>query len=127
MSKTFLRHTLIKKIFLIFLFFTTYLYTFSLCDVWHNCGVSNSCKLKRLQLEAARVITGLPIFTNTEYLYRETGWERLEERRTRRKFQLLYNIQNGIYSILFHQQSKVRLFIPFEMATILLFHSVDYL
>jgi hypothetical protein len=26
---------------------------------------------------------------------RETGWERLEERRTRRKLQLLYNIQNG--------------------------------
>jgi hypothetical protein len=57
--------------------------------------VSNSCKLERLQLEAARIITGLQIFTNTEYLYRETGWERLEERRTRRKLQLLYNIQNG--------------------------------
>jgi hypothetical protein len=40
------------------------------CEV---CGVSNSCKLERLQLEAARIITGLPIFTNTEYLYRETG------------------------------------------------------
>jgi hypothetical protein len=46
-------------------------------------------------LEAARIITGLQIFTNTYYLYRETGWERLEERRTRRKLQLLYNIQNG--------------------------------
>jgi hypothetical protein len=61
----------------------------------HNIpyGVSNSCKLERLQLEAARIITGLPIFTSTEYLYRETAWERLEERRTRRKLQLLYNIQ----------------------------------
>ena len=49
------------------------------CEVWDNCGVSNSCKLERLQLETARIITGLPIFTNTEYLYRETGWERLEE------------------------------------------------
>jgi hypothetical protein len=65
------------------------------CEVWDNCGVSNSCKLERLQLEAARIITGLPIFTNTEYLYRETGWKRLEERRTRIKLQLLYNIQNG--------------------------------
>jgi hypothetical protein len=65
------------------------------CEVWDNCGVSNSCKLERLQLKAARIITGLPIFTNTEYLYRETGWERLEERRARRKLQLLYNIQNG--------------------------------
>jgi hypothetical protein len=52
--------------------------------------------LERLQLEAARIITGLPIFTNVEYIYRETGWERLEERRTRRKLQLLYNIQNGV-------------------------------
>jgi hypothetical protein len=67
----------------------------SSCRSWDNCGVSNSCKLERLQLEAARIITGLPIFTNTEYLYRETGWERLEERRTRIKLQLLYNIQNG--------------------------------
>ena len=63
-------------------------------EVWDNSGVSNSCKLERLPLEAARIITGLPIFTNTEYLYRETGWERLDERRTRRKLQLLYNIQN---------------------------------
>jgi hypothetical protein len=46
-------------------------------------------------LEAARIITGLPIFTNTEYLYKETGWERLEERRTRRKPKLFYNIQNS--------------------------------
>jgi hypothetical protein len=30
-------------------------------------------------LEAAIIIAGLPIFTNTEYLNRETGWERLEE------------------------------------------------
>jgi hypothetical protein len=37
----------------------------------------------------------LELFTNTEYLYRETGWERLEERRTRRKLQLFYNIQHG--------------------------------
>jgi hypothetical protein len=41
------------------------------CEVWDNCGVSNLCKLERLQLEAARIITGLPFFTNTEYLYRE--------------------------------------------------------
>jgi hypothetical protein len=50
--------------------------------------------LEKLQLEAARIITEFPFFTNTEYLYRETGWERLEERRTKRKLQLFYNIQN---------------------------------
>jgi hypothetical protein len=61
---------------------------FNACEVWDNCGVSNSCKLERLQLEESRIITGLPIFTNTDYLYIETGWERLKERRTRRQLQL---------------------------------------
>jgi hypothetical protein len=78
----------LKKLYLIYIR-PTFEYA---CEVWDNCGVSNSCKLERLQLEAARIITGLTIFTNTEYLYRETGWERLEERR---KLQLLYSIQNG--------------------------------
>ena len=101
------------------------------CEVWDNCGVSNLCKLERLQLEAARNITGLPFFTNTEYLYRETGWERLEERRTKRKLQLFYNIQNGSTSPylldLIPPTIQSPTIYPFEMATVLLFHSVDFL
>jgi hypothetical protein len=42
-------------------------------------------KLEKLQLDAARIVTGLPIFTKWEYLYAETGWETLSERRYRRK------------------------------------------
>ena len=83
-----------KKLEKLYLIYIPPIFEYS-CEVWDNCGVSNSCKLERLQLEAARIITGLPIFTNTEYIYRETGCERLEERTTRRKLQLLYNIQNG--------------------------------
>jgi hypothetical protein len=37
------------------------------------------------------------------------------------------NIQLTIVLETLPQQSKVRLFIPFEMATIVLFHSVDFL
>jgi hypothetical protein len=48
--------------------------------------------LDTLQLEAARIVTGLPIFTKTQILYRETGWELLSARRKRRKLQLFYNI-----------------------------------
>ena len=120
----------VKKIYLIYI---RPIFEYA-CEFWDNCDVSNSCKLERLQLEAARIITRLPIFTNTEYLYRDTGWERLEERRTRRKLQLFYNIQNGSTPPYLldlipppPQQSKVRLFTPFEMETILLFHSVDFL
>jgi hypothetical protein len=57
------------------------------CELWDNCGIGNSQKLEQLQLEAARIVTGLPIFTKTEILYRETGWELLSARRKRRKLQ----------------------------------------
>ena len=45
------------------------------CEVWDNCGICYSNRLEKLQLEAARIVTGLPIFTKTEVLYSETGWE----------------------------------------------------
>jgi hypothetical protein len=38
------------------------------CELWDNCGTGNSQKLEQLQLEAARIVTGLPIFTKTEIL-----------------------------------------------------------
>ena len=65
------------------------------CEVWDNCGVENAHRLELMQLEAARIITGLPIFTNTRKIYQELGWESLQERRNKRKLQLFYNIQNG--------------------------------
>ena len=49
------------------------------CELWDNCGIGNSQKLEQLQLEAARIVTGLPILTKTEILFRETGWELLSE------------------------------------------------
>jgi len=38
------------------------------CELWDNCGIGNSQKLEQLQLEAARIVTGLPIFIKTEIL-----------------------------------------------------------
>jgi hypothetical protein len=64
------------------------------CELWDNCGIGNSQKLEQLQLEAARIVTGLPIFTKIEILYIETGWELLSVRRKRRKLQFFYNIVN---------------------------------
>jgi hypothetical protein len=48
-----------------------------------------------LQLEAARIVTGLPIFASSILIYKELGWESLTERRKRRKLQMFYNIQNN--------------------------------
>ena len=35
-------------------------------EIWDNCGVCYSTKLEKLQLDAARIVTGLPIFTKTD-------------------------------------------------------------
>ena len=42
------------------------------CEVWDNCGIGYSDKLEQHQLDAARIVTYLPIFTKSEYLYAET-------------------------------------------------------
>lgn len=65
------------------------------CEVWDNMGVGYCKKLEQLQLEAARIVTGLPIFTSNRIIYDEIGWETLAERRERRKLQLFYNIQHN--------------------------------
>jgi hypothetical protein len=65
------------------------------CEVWDNCGVGNSSKLDQLQLEAARIVTGLPICASSILIYKELGWESLAERRKRRKLQMFYDIQNN--------------------------------
>ena len=64
------------------------------CELCDNCGIGNSQKLEQLQLEAATIVTGLTIFSKTEIVYRETGWELLSARRKRRKLQLFFNIVN---------------------------------
>ena len=62
-------------------------------EVWDICGVGNCNKLEQLQLEAGRIVTGLPVFTNSRKVYEELGWETLQERRKRKKLQMFYNIQ----------------------------------
>ena len=47
-----------------------------------------STKLEKLQLDAARIVTGLPIFTKQLNCT-------LSSRRHNRKLQLFYNIKNG--------------------------------
>jgi hypothetical protein len=68
--------------------------------------VCYSTKLEKLQLDAARIVTGLPIFTKTDKLYSETGWTTLSSRRHNRKLQLFYNIKNG------HAPNYLRELIP---------------
>ena len=65
------------------------------CEVWGGCSKSDEEKLEKVQLEAARLVTGLPIFSSRESLYLETGWETLKDRRYRRRLTVLHRIYNN--------------------------------
>ena len=65
-------------------------------DLWDNYGTCHSNKSEKLQLEAAIIVTRLPIFTKTDSVYFETIWEPLHTRHHRRKLQLFYKIYKGL-------------------------------
>ena len=43
-------------------------------EVWDGCTIANSDKLEKIQLEAARIVTGLTSFASKQSLYLETGY-----------------------------------------------------
>jgi hypothetical protein len=60
--------------------------------VWDNCSKQESELLEGVQLEAARIITGLRKGTSHGKLYTELGWVPLKERRRINKLILLHKI-----------------------------------
>ena len=64
------------------------------CEVWGGCSKTDEEKLEKVQLEAARIVTGMPLFASRESLYFETGWETLKDRQNRRKLNLFHKIYN---------------------------------
>ena len=63
--------------------------------VWDNCTQEQSDLLESIQLEAARIITGLRRGTSHNILYGELGWEPLETRRKKSKLLMFYKILNN--------------------------------
>ena len=53
--------------------------------VWDNCTLYEVNVLEKIQLEAARIVTGATKLVSLEMLYKETGWETLEIRRSKHK------------------------------------------
>lgn len=64
-------------------------------EVWDGCTITDANRLEQVQLNAARIVTGLPVFASIRSLYYETGWETLANRRKHRKLVLMYKIING--------------------------------
>ena len=66
--------------------------------VWDNCTQYESNELEKIQIEAARIVTGATKLVILHSLYTETGWESLTSRREKHKLTLYYKMQNGMTS-----------------------------
>ena len=65
---------------------------------WNNCMRYEVNALEKIQLEAARIVTGATKLFSLEVLYIETGWESVETRRSKHKMCLFYKMNNSISS-----------------------------
>ena len=63
------------------------------CEVQGGCSKADGDKLQKVQFEAARIVTGMPLFASRDSLYFETGWEKLKDRQNRRKLTLFHKIK----------------------------------
>ena len=59
-------------------------------EVWDNCGQTNCNRLKKIQIEAVRIVTGLSIYASFDSIYKEMGWETLSTRRKVEKLLLFF-------------------------------------
>ena len=64
-------------------------------EVWDGCTQADCTRLEQVQLNAARIVTGLPIFASQNSLYYETGWDTPADRRKNKKLNLMYKITNN--------------------------------
>ena len=64
-------------------------------EVWDNCTLADSERFEKIQLEAARIVTGLTSYASTLSIYKEAGWGKLSVRREKRKLSLFYDIVSG--------------------------------
>ena len=64
-------------------------------EVWDGSTQADANRLEQVQLNKARIVTGLPVFASLDSLYYETGWETLSQRRTNKKLTFMFKIVNN--------------------------------
>ena len=64
--------------------------------VWDNCTQQEKQDIEKIQIEAARIVTGTTKLVSINSLYEETGWETLETRRKNHKLTLFFKMINGL-------------------------------
>ena len=64
--------------------------------VWDNCTQYEIDLIEKIQIEAARVVTGATRLVSIELLYRKIGWEPLYKRRYKHKMYQFYKMNNDL-------------------------------
>ena len=64
--------------------------------VWDGCSKHSAESLQKIQNEAARVVTGLTRSVSLTNLYRECGWQTLQERRNNQKLCFMYKATHNM-------------------------------
>ena len=65
------------------------------CSKFDNCSKYLSDLLEGVQYRAGKIVSGAIHRTSHELLYKELGWERLEERRKKQRLKIFYKILHG--------------------------------
>ena len=64
--------------------------------VWDNCTQYETNAIERIQIEAARIVTGATRLVSLDMLSKETGWESLRDRRYKHKMCQFYKMINDL-------------------------------
>ena len=67
--------------------------------IWDNCTHQEKIELDKIQNEAARIATGTTKLVSIDALYKEIGWETLEQRRNNHTLSLFYKMMNSLAPI----------------------------
>ena len=62
--------------------------------IFDNCPLYCKDKLEKINIDAARIVTGATKLVSRTQLYKECGWEKLEERREKHKLVQFYKMKN---------------------------------
>jgi hypothetical protein len=63
-------------------------------EIWDNCTLYEKQELNKIQNEAARIATGATKLVSIKTLYKETGWDTLDNRRRKQKLILFHKMVN---------------------------------
>ena len=76
--------------------------------VWDNCTKREKENLEKIQIEAARIVTGITRSASLNNIYKEIGWLTLENRRKYQKLILIYKIISGLTHEIFPRNVSTR-------------------